>query len=78
MSRPPAAISMIAAAVPLSLASAPYIIYCWLRAGRFEPLWQFPIILTARAAYGSGVIAGGVSWLRHRGLASEERRPKWE
>ena len=69
---------LIAASVPLSLASAPYIIYCWLRAGRFEPLWQSPIILTARAAYGAGMIAGGVSWLRHRGLASEERRPKWE
>ena len=69
---------LIAASMPLSLASAPYIIYCWLRAGYFEPIWQSPIILTARAAYGAGMVAGGLSWLRNRGLASKERRPKWE
>ncbi len=69
---------LIAASVPLSLASAPYIIYCWLRAGRLEPLWQSPLILVARAAYGAGMFAGGISWLRGQGTESEERRPKWE
>lgn len=69
---------LIAASVPLSLASAPYIIYCWLRAGRFEPLWQSPMIVAARAAYGAGMLAGGVSWLRHGGATNEDRRPKWE
>lgn len=69
---------LLAATAPLSLASAPYVLYCWLRAGIWEPLWLAPMILAARAAYGAGMIMGGIGWLRRRGTADSGQRPRWE
>jgi glycosyltransferase involved in cell wall biosynthesis len=62
-------------AIPLIPVQAAYIVACWLRAGVWEPLWSFPFILAARAAYGFGMFAGGVRWLTNSGRV-RERKPR--
>lgn len=69
---------MILVGMPLSLISIPYIIYCWLQARIWEPLWLCPWIIAARVAYGVGMIAGGTSWIRGRNGPAVDRRPRWE
>lgn len=69
---------MIALAVPIAVAQSAYILACWLRAGRLEPLLMLPAVVAARLAYAAGMTAGGVRWLRGRGGPAVERRPRWE
>jgi glycosyltransferase involved in cell wall biosynthesis len=68
---------MVAASVPLALASTGYVIGCWLRAGVVEPLALFPAVLAARLAYSAGLAAGGIRWIRH-GTLAPATRPRWE
>lgn len=68
---------LILASLPLALGSAAYIVACWVRAGVLEPLLMLPWVVSARAAYSAGLVAGGIRWLRF-GPAAAEARPRWE
>jgi glycosyltransferase involved in cell wall biosynthesis len=68
---------LVAASLPLALASTLYILACWVRAGVLEPVLMAPVVLAARLAYSAGLIAGGVRWVRF-GPAAVEARPRWE
>ena len=68
---------LIAASIPLAVASTGYIVACWLRAGVIEPLLMLPAVLAARMAYSAGLAAGGVRWIRH-GVLAPETRAQWE
>jgi glycosyltransferase involved in cell wall biosynthesis len=68
---------ILVASIPLALASAGYIAWCWLRAGVLEPLLLLPGILAARTAYSAGLTLGGIRWMRHGHLAPATR-PRWE
>lgn len=67
-----------AAALPLALAQGAYVVGSWARAGVWEPLRLAPLLLLAQLAYGAGLAAGGVRWMRHRGSAAAQVRPRWE
>lgn len=54
----------------LAPVSAIYIMACWLRAGRVEPLVAFPVVFIARFAYGFGMCMGSLSWIRRRHKAN--------
>ena len=68
---------LILVSLPFAFATAPYVVWCWLRARVYEPLLLFPAILAARLAYSAGMVAGGLRWLRDRG-AKGSHRPRWE
>jgi GT2 family glycosyltransferase len=68
---------LVAASLPLALASTAYIVGCWVRAGALEPVLMLPYVLAARLAYSAGLIAGGVRWMRF-GANAAEARPRWE
>jgi glycosyltransferase involved in cell wall biosynthesis len=68
---------LVAASLPLALASTVYIIGCWVRARRLEPLVMAPAVLAARLAYSAGLVAGGIRWMRF-GAHAAEARPRWE
>ena len=68
---------LVLASLPLAVASAGYILWCWVRVGRLEPVLLLPVILAARLAYAAGLVAGGIRWMRH-GEAAAEARPRWE
>jgi glycosyltransferase involved in cell wall biosynthesis len=68
---------LVAASIPLAVASAGYIVGCWLRAGVLEPLVMLPGVLAARGAYSAGLVIGGIRWIRHGALAPATR-PRWE
>jgi len=68
---------LLIGSLPLAIASAGYIVACWLRAGCVEPLLMFPCVLAARAAYSAGLVAGGIRWMRF-GPTAAEARPRWE
>lgn len=64
--------------LPLGVAQSFYIVGCWLRAGRIEPLFMFPAILFSRFAYAAGMTVGGFHWLRSGGGDAPEVAPKWK
>jgi glycosyltransferase involved in cell wall biosynthesis len=68
---------LLAASLPLALGSTAYILFCWVRVGRLEPLLMLPAVLAARLAYSAGLVAGGIRWMRF-GPAAAETRPQWE
>ncbi len=68
---------LVAASLPLALASTLYIVGCWLRAGAFEPLLMLPTVLAARLAYSAGLASGGLRWIRE-GENAGAMRPRWE
>jgi glycosyltransferase involved in cell wall biosynthesis len=66
--------------VPLALAHTLFIVACWVRAGRLEPIVMMPAILVSRMAYAAGMSIGGLRWLRTRasgGSAGAEIAPRW-
>lgn len=67
---------LIAASPLLAIAHTLYILACWVRAGRFEPLLMLPVVLVSRFAYTMGMAVGGIQWLRY-GNASERPPPRW-
>jgi glycosyltransferase involved in cell wall biosynthesis len=71
-------VALVAVSLPLSLLSTVYILCCWLAAGIVEPLWMAPALLMARAAYGAGMLVGGIRWLRGPEGRLQEYRPRWE
>jgi glycosyltransferase involved in cell wall biosynthesis len=68
---------LIAGSIPLAFLSTGYILSCWLRARVLEPIVMLPALLAARLAYSAGLVAGGLRWIRHRGVAPA-MRPRWE
>jgi glycosyltransferase involved in cell wall biosynthesis len=71
---------VIAASLPLAFAHTAFILGCWVRAGRFEPVLMAPAILAARLAYATGMAVGGVQWLRRRRTRETAPRyaPRWQ
>ena len=67
---------LILASPLLALAHTTYILACWSRVGRFEPLLMLPAVLASRFAYAFGMAAGGIRWLRRRDSAEQEGRPR--
>lgn len=57
---------LMATSIPLAPVVAVYIVATWVRAGIWEPLFVFPIVLAARFVYAAGTITGGLRWLRIR------------
>lgn len=68
---------LIASSLPLALASTLYVVGCWVRAGRLEPVLLAPAVLAARLAYSAGLAVGGLRWLRRGPGLAPERRPRW-
>ncbi len=68
---------LVLTSVPLAIASAGYIIACWVRVGKLEPVLMAPLVLAARLAYSAGLVAGGFRWMRY-GEAAAQVRPRWE
>lgn len=68
---------LIAASGPLALAHTAYIVGCWARARRWEPLLMLPAILASRFAYVAGMAVGGTRWLRRRSEAGPAESPRW-
>ncbi|MGH7516837.1 MAG: glycosyltransferase [Gemmatimonadales bacterium] len=67
---------LIAASLPLALVHTAFILGCWVRAGRFEPVLMAPAVLASRLAYSAGMAAGGVRWLRRRETPATYQ-PRW-
>lgn len=68
---------LIAGSIPMAALSTGYILSCWLRARILEPAVMLPALLAARIAYSAGLVAGGLRWMRHGGVAPA-MRPRWE
>jgi glycosyltransferase involved in cell wall biosynthesis len=68
---------LVIGSIPLAVASAGYIIGCWLRAGVIEPVLMAPAVLAARIAYSIGLAVGGVRWIRY-GTLAPATRARWE
>ena len=51
---------LIACFIPFALAHTTYTVWCWLRAGRTEPLLLTPFLLAGRFAYAGGMAKGGL------------------
>lgn len=70
---------LLVAAAPLSAPlQAVYIAWCWLRAGKLEPVFAFPVLLFTRFVYATGMMIGGWRWLtadRHTGPTSSAAKP---
>jgi hypothetical protein len=70
--------AVVLLSAPLGVAQTGFIVWCWLRAGRLEPLLMTPAILVSRIAYAAGMSMGGLRWLRGRGKGGVEVAPKWK
>ena len=68
----------IVASVPLALAHTVFIVWCWVRAGRFEPVVMAPLILVSRLAYATGMSVGGIRWMRSRNRSALRAAPRWK
>jgi mycofactocin glycosyltransferase len=69
---------LMLACPPLAVAQTGYVIACWLKARRFEPLVMLPLVFAARAAWCAGAFVGTARWLRHRAGGTPGARPAWE
>ncbi len=67
---------LIAASFPLAFLHTGFILGCWGRAGKWEPVLMAPMVLASRLAYAAGMAAGGLQWLRRRGAAALYH-PRW-
>jgi glycosyltransferase involved in cell wall biosynthesis len=67
---------LILASPLLALAHTGFILGCWVRVGRYEPLLMLPAVLASRFAYAFGMAAGGIQWLRRCDDAEPGRRPR--
>ena len=69
---------LIAMSLPLAFAHTAFILGCWVRAGRFEPVLMAPAVFASRLAYSAGMAVGGIRWLRQRGGSAAAYRPQWQ
>ena len=70
--------ALMLACAPLALAQTAYVIGCWLRIGRIEPLVMLPLVLAARSAWCLGAMVGTARWLKNRKRGVIGSRPAWE
>lgn len=66
---------LIAAALPLAFVHTAYITVSWLRAGVYEPVVMLPLVFASRLAYSTGMMIGGIQWLRHGRESTLADRP---
>jgi len=72
-------LALILLAPALAPLTTIYIVGCWIRAGRLEPIACLPLVLAARFAYSAGMVTGGLRWLAARRRGSTfSGRPRWE
>jgi glycosyltransferase involved in cell wall biosynthesis len=67
---------LIAGSPLLAPAHTVYILWCWVRAGVFEPVLMLPVILVSRFAYMAGMATGGTRWLLRRPKGGRAA-PRW-
>lgn len=67
---------LIAASLPLAVVHTLFILGCWVRAGRWEPVVMAPAVFLSRLAYAAGMAVGGLEWLRRRGTTAVYQ-PRW-
>jgi hypothetical protein len=66
---------LLVVAAPLGAPlQAMYIAWCWLRAGKLEPVFAFPVLLFTRFVYAAGMMVGGYRWLTADGYAGRASR----
>jgi GT2 family glycosyltransferase len=58
--------ALICGFFPFAVAHTLYTIVCWLRAGKFEPLFLTPVLFLGRLAYASGMTIGGIRSKQNR------------
>lgn len=68
---------LIAGSLPLAFLHTAFILGCWVRAGRFEPVLMAPAVFASRLAYSAGMAAGGLKWLRRRNTPATYQ-PRWQ
>lgn len=70
---------LIVASPVLALGHTVFILGCWVRAGRYEPLLMLPAVLVSRIAYTMGMATGGIRWILRKGApdAAPRPRPRW-
>jgi glycosyltransferase involved in cell wall biosynthesis len=68
---------LIALSPALAFAHTAFIVGCWIRARRFEPVLMLPAILVSRFAYVAGLAVGGVRWLRDSEPADAPAAGRW-
>ena len=68
---------LIAGSLPLAFLHTAFILGCWVRAGRFEPVLMAPAVFASRLAYSAGMAAGGLKWLRRRNTPTTYQ-PRWQ
>ena len=71
---------IILASPVLVVAHTVFIVLCWLRAGRLEPLILLPLIFASRVTYVAGMCTGAIRWLqfKRRPANTVRGRPRWE
>lgn len=71
---------LILATPLLAVTHTVFILGCWLRAGRVEPVLMAPLVFASRVAYAAGMAVGGFRWIQSSGSdASNDRpRPRWQ
>jgi glycosyltransferase involved in cell wall biosynthesis len=70
---------LVAVSWALPVLTTPYILWCWLRAGVWEPLLMTPLVFAGQCARAMGMTVGGFRWLRQRrGQTAGSLRPRWE
>lgn len=67
---------LMATSIPLAPVVAGYIVAVWVRAGIWEPLLVFPVVLAARFVHAAGTITGGLRWLRARREITSVEAPR--
>lgn len=57
-----------------------YILACWLRAGKIEPVLMLPAVIASRCSYTLGMVVGGIRWIRGGDAvdAGARPRPRWK
>lgn len=56
---------LIPAFLPFAVGHTIYTVYCWVRAGKLEPLLLSPLLFLGRLAYASGLAIGGLRAIRN-------------
>lgn len=70
-------LAIVILSLPYALLQTFYILGCWVKVGRFEPLLLFPLVLVSRVAYAAGLTAGGAEYLYRRGRPHRSSRKRW-
>jgi glycosyltransferase involved in cell wall biosynthesis len=74
----PKLLLLLSPLIPFALSA--HIVAAWARVGILEPILMTPIILMTRVAYVTGMVVGGLRWLRARNSHAPHGRPspRWQ